>query len=127
MTDYKITGSPETIWLNYGDIDRDDTHKNCARDGEVTWCDEAVFYSDIKYVRADIAQAREAELVAHVERLKRALEMPCDRWSKKQHEIVKEVLESTPAQSLSRLRNEVLEEAATDGCACRGKQMQGDF
>lgn len=58
------------------------------------------------------AQARENELVAHVERLRDALQMPCDRWSKHQHKIVKEALESTPAQSLAHLRNGVLEEAA---------------
>lgn len=64
MTDYKITGSPDEIWLNYGDIERDDTHQNCARDGEVTWCEEAVFYSDIKYVRADLIEALRQQLAA---------------------------------------------------------------
>lgn len=64
MSDYKITGAPEVIWLNYGDIDRDDTHQNCARDGEVTWCEEAVFYSDIKYIRADLVESLRQQLAA---------------------------------------------------------------
>ena len=77
--------------------------------GGIVWSD-----CELRWINEQLkaAQAREAELVAHVERLKRALEMPCDRWNKHQHKIVKEVLESTPAQSLARLRNEVLEEAA---------------
>lgn len=88
--------------------------------GGIVWSD-----CELRWINEKLAaaQAREAELVAHVERLKRALEMPCDRWSKKQHEIVKEVLESTPAQSLSRLRNEVLEEAAK---VCDARAMKNE-
>lgn len=65
----KITGSPETIWLNYGDLERDDTHENCSRNGEVTWCEEAVFVSDVKYVKAD--------RIEELERKVFALKTPC--------------------------------------------------
>ena len=77
--------------------------------GGIVWSD-----CELRWINEKLAaaQAREAELIAHVERLRDALQMPCDRWSKHQHKIVKEALESTPAQSLARLRNEVLEEAA---------------
>lgn len=69
MADYteptkpKVTGSPERIWLQYGDIEDDCTHDECDRDGDISWCDHAVFDSDVGYVRADAleAQAREIE------------------------------------------------------------------
>lgn len=57
----KIIDAPATIWLNYGDIERDCTHAECYRDGDVTWCQEPVFDSDVKYVRADATLARIAE------------------------------------------------------------------
>lgn len=61
----KIIDAPDTIWLNYGDIERDCTHAECYREGDVTWCQEPVFDSDVKYVRADDATlARIAELEA---------------------------------------------------------------
>jgi hypothetical protein len=50
-----VTDLPAFIWLNYGDIERDCTHAECYRDGEVTWCQDSVFASDVKYVRADLA------------------------------------------------------------------------
>ena len=53
----KVTDAPETIWLVYGDLEHDDTHANCYRDGDVGWCDDAQFPSDVRYVRADIADA----------------------------------------------------------------------
>ena len=53
----KVTGAPETIWLVYGELERDDTHLNCYRDGDVGWCDEAQYPADVRYVRADIADA----------------------------------------------------------------------
>ena len=45
---------PQKIWLNYGDLDRDATHAEVFRDGDVTWCKEQVFDSDVMYVRADL-------------------------------------------------------------------------
>ena len=60
------------------------------------------------------SQAREAELLAHVERLREALEK-LDGWLYERNLIglmpqEKEILVSTPEQSLARYRNEVLEE-----------------
>ena len=52
----KVTDAPKTIWLVYGDLENDATHSNCYRDGDVGWCDEAQFASDVRYVRADVAE-----------------------------------------------------------------------
>lgn len=54
MNTAKVTEAPEEIWLNYGDIDRDCTHAECYSSGEVTWCQDKVFESDVRYVRADV-------------------------------------------------------------------------
>ena len=55
--DPKVSEAPEVIWLQYGDIERDCTHAELYRDGDVTWCDNQQFESDVMYVRADKAQA----------------------------------------------------------------------
>ena len=52
-----VTAAPDAIWLVYGDLGRDATHAECYRDGEVNWCEESQFPSDVRYVRADIADA----------------------------------------------------------------------
>ena len=65
----KVTDSPAEIWLVYGDLEHDDTHSNCYRDGDVGWCDEAQFAGDVRYVRADVAEAaRDAAVVDALER-----------------------------------------------------------
>ncbi len=46
----RVTDSPRVIWLQYGDIERDCTHAECYRDGDVTWCDDKQFESDVMYV-----------------------------------------------------------------------------
>lgn len=51
----EVTGSPDRIWLVYGELERDDTHAAICRDGEVTWCADKQYSSDVEYVRADIA------------------------------------------------------------------------
>ncbi len=57
----KVTGSPAEIWLVYGDLEHDDTHGQCCREGEVMWCEDAQFPADVRYIRADLAeQARAA-------------------------------------------------------------------
>lgn len=56
----RVTGAPEAIWLVYGELERDDTHANCADSGEVTWCEDAQFPADVRYMRADLV----ADLVA---------------------------------------------------------------
>lgn len=66
----RVTDAPDRIWLQYGDIDRDCTHAECYRDGDVTWCDHAIFDSDVEYVRADRLQAAVAEARAETEALK---------------------------------------------------------
>jgi len=58
----RVTDAPDTIYLNYGDIERDATHRECCASGEVTWCEDAVFESDVKYVRADRFEALVAAL-----------------------------------------------------------------
>lgn len=50
----KVIGAPHVIFLNYGDIPDDTQHSEF---GEVSWCEMAHDASDVKYVRADIAQA----------------------------------------------------------------------
>lgn len=58
--DPKVTGSPENIWLIYGEIDTDTAHDECH---EISWCDEPQDAADVRYVRGDVAdrQAAEAE------------------------------------------------------------------
>lgn len=59
-----VTGAPDEVWLVYGDLERDDTHANCCASGEVTWCEDAQFAADVRYVRADVAAERERAAVA---------------------------------------------------------------
>jgi hypothetical protein len=49
----RVADAPKVLWLNYGDIDRDCTHQELALSGEVTWCEEEQFDSDVQYVRKD--------------------------------------------------------------------------
>lgn len=64
-----VTAAPAAIWLVYGDVERDTTHSECYRDGDVGWCDEAQFAGDVRYVRADVAEAaRDAAVVDALER-----------------------------------------------------------
>ena len=77
----KVTDPPEAIWLVYGDLERDDTHRECCASGEVTWCEDAQFAADVRYVRADIADAVSAD----IERLRAALAkahagLSCGMW-----------------------------------------------
>ncbi len=68
----RVTGSPEAIWLVYGELEHDDTHANCCRDGEVTWCEDAQFPSDVRYTRTDIVAERvRAAVAAERERIER--------------------------------------------------------
>lgn len=56
-----VKGSPETIWLNYGDIEIDCDHSELD---EVTWCADEIGPSDVRYVRGDRLDAANAELAA---------------------------------------------------------------
>lgn len=60
----KVTGSPETVWLVYGDLEHDDTHENCYFHGEVTWCDRAQYPADVRYLRADLLYHEARQLAA---------------------------------------------------------------
>jgi len=69
----KVTGSPDVIYLIYGELEHDDTHDNLVDEsgGEVTWFPQ--FQSDVCYARMDILmEARKecAELREENEALK---------------------------------------------------------
>ena len=78
----RVTGAPEAIWLVYGELEHDDTHRNCCRDGAVTWCEDAQFTADVRYTRTDLVaervRAAVAERDAEIERLRKAL-LTCAR------------------------------------------------
>lgn len=61
----RVDGSPDVVWLVYGDIEVDDTHRECCASGEVTWCEDSQFPSDVQYLRADsdelVALRKDAE------------------------------------------------------------------
>lgn len=48
-----VTGSPDEIWLVYGELEQDDTHDELSRSGDVAWSPNQEFPSDVRYVRAD--------------------------------------------------------------------------
>ncbi len=60
----RVTGSPEAIWLVYGDLEGDATHAECADSGEVTWCEDAQFPADVRYTRTDLVAERVRAAVA---------------------------------------------------------------
>ena len=49
----RVTDPPADLWLVYGELEHDDTHWLCCRDGEVTWCEDKQYDSDVHYVRGD--------------------------------------------------------------------------
>lgn len=49
----RVEGAPVCIWLVYGDIEQDCTHAECTPGGEVFWCEDKQYDSDVEYVRAD--------------------------------------------------------------------------
>lgn len=49
----RVTDAPADVWLVYGDLDRDATHWECCRHGEVAWCEDKQYDSDVHYVRGD--------------------------------------------------------------------------
>lgn len=63
----RITDAPKAIWLNYGDLEHDDTHWTCCRDGEVTWCEDKQFESDVCYVREDVSELKQLRELADSE------------------------------------------------------------
>lgn len=60
----RVTGAPEAIWLVYGDLADDATHAECADSGEVTWCEDAQFTADVRYLRADLLYQEARQIAA---------------------------------------------------------------
>lgn len=68
----KVTGSPESIYLVYGDLSEapedDFTHGALTgAEDSVTWCEQEQFSTDVKYIRADLADEAMAALRGLVE------------------------------------------------------------
>lgn len=64
-----VTGAPDSIYLTYGDLEKDCSHDEVYALGEVLWCQDMIEESDVRYVRADLAEARERELLAQRDEL----------------------------------------------------------
>lgn len=85
--------------------------------GGIVWSD-----CELRWINEKLAaaQAREAELVAHVERLREVIkdewEYHKDNYDEPNYEL-KKALDATPAQSLARYHNEALEKAEKARCA----------
>ena len=60
----RVTDPPDDLWLVYGDLEHDDTHANCCASGEVTWCEDAQFPSDVRYLRADLLYHEARQMAA---------------------------------------------------------------
>jgi len=58
VMDPKLLGAPKSIYLNYGQIERDCLHDDCD---EVTWCASPQDQADVKYVRSDLLEKEQAE------------------------------------------------------------------
>jgi hypothetical protein len=53
----QVTGAPDEIYLCYGELIHDDTHQNLrTHEDDVTWCEDRQEPSDVRYIRADLAQ-----------------------------------------------------------------------
>lgn len=70
-----VSGSPEAIWLNYGEIDEDCTHDEAhAHEDAITWCDTKIDWADVKYVRSDLSdqlQSEKLEMARRIEELEK--------------------------------------------------------
>lgn len=78
----KVTDAPAAIWLVYGELEHDDTHRECCAGGEVTWCEDRQFDSDVQYVRADLVMERVRVLREALEKADEVLEyMGCNQTS----------------------------------------------
>ena len=49
----RVADPPADLWLVYGELEHDDTHWNCCREGDVSWCEDKQYDSDVHYVRGD--------------------------------------------------------------------------
>ncbi len=53
MAPARVTDAPDEIWLVYGELIEDGAHADLSSSGEVLWCEDKQFVSDVRYVRAD--------------------------------------------------------------------------
>lgn len=53
----RVLNPPDRIYLNYGDLDEDCKHEDCA---EVTWCADKIGNSDVEYRRVKPAKRQAA-------------------------------------------------------------------
>lgn len=65
--------APETIYLQHNDSGYMDEPFPTDHSG-TSWCDEEVFNCDVRYVRADIAEGKQAELLARIAELEKDVE-----------------------------------------------------
>ena len=91
----KITDAPAAIWLVYGDIERDCTHQECNRNGDVGWCDDKQFDSDVEYVRSDTIEAQAERIRVLREALQRADEVLEDMGCNQTSAACRAALEAT--------------------------------
>ena len=78
-----VTDPPADLWLVYGELEHNDTHWNCCRDGEVSWCEDKQYDSDVHYVRGDryddLHTALTELLACHTESAGWSMSMLADR------------------------------------------------
>ncbi len=96
----RVTGSPEAIWLVYGDLEDDATHAECADSGEVTWCEDAQFPADVRYTRTDVV----------AERVRAAVAAERERWSDIEQFLVACEDDSMSRNNRQSLANELLQQ-----------------
>lgn len=104
----QVTGSPETIWLNYGEIDCDMTHDELYRDGDITWSVNKVFDTDVRYTKwepkesSPVATMKQEHLT--VEDLKHAWNSEADNYNQWDDLGLDEIIEFAQQQIIARLR-----------------------
>lgn len=79
----RVIDPPADLWLVYGELEQDDTHWICCRDGEVSWCEDKQYDSDVHYVRGDryddLHTALTELLACHTESAGWSMSMLADR------------------------------------------------
>lgn len=60
MNSPKILNAPDSIWLCYGTLSKMKYTNRTAHN--ITWCEMAQDYADVKYIRADIVDKLREEL-----------------------------------------------------------------
>jgi len=80
-------GAPERIYLQTGcdDEECEGCFDEAMKHGEVTWCEDKIYESDVAYTRADLAIPREVHDAA--EQVRFVLNQRCERAEKKAHAL----------------------------------------